>query len=44
MKAAIFENLGLENLKGGKNLGLIFTNQWHLEVMLLFRNNVLLFL
>jgi hypothetical protein len=28
MEAAIFENLGLENLKGGKNLGLIFTNQW----------------
>jgi hypothetical protein len=28
MKATIFENLGLENLKGGKNLGLIFTNQW----------------
>lgn len=28
MKAANFENLGLENLKGGKNLGLIFTNQW----------------
>jgi hypothetical protein len=28
MKGAIFENLGLKNLKGGKNLGLIFTNQW----------------
>ena len=28
MKVAIFENPRLENLKGGKNLGLIFTNQW----------------
>lgn len=28
MKAANFENLGLKNLKGEKNLDLIFTNQW----------------
>jgi hypothetical protein len=40
MKVAIFENPRLENLKGRKNLGLIFTNQWVSRFYYLFREIV----